>query len=75
MVGWIPIRVVIWGIRDTGRALFVGTRPVLPPGQLLGALALGLLGGWVGGLFAGRARRGHGPVGSGEEERLAQRGA
>lgn len=75
VVGWIPIRVVIWGIRDTGRALFVGAHPVLPPGQLVGALALGLLGGGIGGLLAARGRRGARPMGPVEREPVAQRGA
>jgi hypothetical protein len=75
VVGWIPIRVVIWGIRDTGRAVFVGAHPVLPPGQLVGALALGLLGGFVGGLLGVRGRRGARPAGSLEREPVAQRGA
>jgi hypothetical protein len=75
VVGWIPIRVVIWGIRDTGRALFVGAHPVLPPGQLVGALALGLLGGGIGGLLAARGRRGARPMGPDKREPVAQRGA
>jgi hypothetical protein len=75
VVGWIPIRVVIWGFRDTGRALFVGAHPVLPPGQLTGALVLGLVGGWVGGLLGARGRKGARSTGLLEQEPAAQRGA
>jgi hypothetical protein len=75
VVAWIPIRAVIWAMRDTGRALFVGARPVLPPGQLLGALALGLLGGWAGGLLAARGRPGSDPTERLEAQPVAQRGA
>jgi hypothetical protein len=57
VLGWIPIRAVIWAIRDSGRALLVGTRPVLPPGQLAGALVLGLVVGWVGALLGTLGRR------------------
>ncbi len=75
VVGWIPIRAVIWGIRDTGRALFVGAHPVLPPGQLFGALGLGLLVGWVGGLLGARRRRVAGGAPAAERAPVAQRGA
>ena len=48
---WIPVRVVIWLIRDENRGLFTGHSPVLLPGQLFGhlviAAALGMVGGWL----------------------------
>jgi hypothetical protein len=75
VVAWVPIRVIIWGIRDSGRALFVGARPVLPPGQLTGALALGLLGGVVGGLLGARRRTRARPTEELGPEPVAQRGA
>jgi hypothetical protein len=50
---WIPIRIVIWALRDTGRGLLTGTEPVFTvPAvftQLVLAAALGALGGWLAG--------------------------
>jgi hypothetical protein len=50
---WIPVRIVIWLVRDENRGLFSGHSPALRPGQILGhlviAAALGTLGGWLGG--------------------------
>jgi len=55
---WIPVRVVIWAARNDGRGLFGGTRAALPPGQVFGqvviAVGLGMLGGYIG---ARRAQR------------------
>jgi hypothetical protein len=66
VVLWIPIRIVIWVVREQGRGLVSGDRAALPPGQVVGALVisvgLGLLGGFVG---ARSARRADEPVGSG----------
>jgi hypothetical protein len=49
---WIPVRIVIWLIRDEDRGLFTGHSPALRPSQLFGHLligaALGMLGGWLG---------------------------
>ena len=49
---WIPVRVVIWAARNDGRGLFGGTRAALPPGQVFGqvviAVGLGMLGGYLG---------------------------
>jgi len=51
LVIWLPIRVVIWAVREDGRGLFSGTNAALPPGQLFGALViaagLGMLGGFL----------------------------
>jgi hypothetical protein len=51
LVIWLPIRVIIWAVREDGRALFNGTNAALPPGQLFGALViaagLGMLGGFL----------------------------
>ena len=48
---WLPIRTVIWAIRDSSQSLFGGTDPVFTPGRILGqvvfAAALGALGGVV----------------------------
>jgi hypothetical protein len=58
---WIPVRVLIWLARDEDKGLFTGHSPAIRPGQLLGhfviAAALGLLGGWLGGRAAARARQ------------------
>jgi hypothetical protein len=48
VVVWIPVRVVIWAVRESGRGLVSGDRAALPPGQVLGALVLGVLVGMVG---------------------------
>ncbi|MFI5047119.1 MAG: hypothetical protein ACHQIG_08640 [Acidimicrobiia bacterium] len=49
---WIPIRIVIWAVRDENKALFTGSSPVFKPGQIFGHLviasALGMLGGVLG---------------------------
>lgn len=51
LVIWLPIRVVIWAVREDGRGLFNGTNAALPPGQLFGALVIaagfGMLGGFL----------------------------
>jgi hypothetical protein len=48
---WIPIRILIWAIRDNGDGLFSGAAPVFTPARILGqvvfAAAFGALGGWV----------------------------
>jgi hypothetical protein len=58
---WIPVRIVIWLIRDEDRGLFTGHSPALRPGQLFGHLligaALGMLGGWLGARAASRTAR------------------
>lgn len=58
---WIPVRIVIWLIRDEDRGLFTGHSPALRPGQILGhlviAAALGMLGGFIGSRSASRAAR------------------
>jgi hypothetical protein len=49
---WIPVRIVIWLVRDENRALFTGHDPALRPGQIFGhlliAAALGMFGGFLG---------------------------
>jgi hypothetical protein len=58
---WIPVRIAIWLLRDDTRGLFTGHRAALRPGQLFGhlviAAALGMLGGFLGGRSAARARQ------------------
>ena len=58
---WIPVRIVIWLIRDEDRGLFTGHSPALRPGQLFGHLligaALGMIGGWLGARAALRSAK------------------
>lgn len=57
---WVPVRILIWLARDEDKGLFTGHSPAIRPGQLFGhvviAAGLGLLGGWLGGRAAARAR-------------------
>jgi hypothetical protein len=56
---WIPIRIVIWALRDTGQGLVTGATPVFSvPAvftQLVLAAALGAFGGWLAGRRAATA--------------------
>ena len=54
---WVPVRVVIWAVREGDRSLVTGDRAALPPGQVFGALALAALVGAAGALLAARGRR------------------
>ena len=53
-VMWIPIRVVIWAVREDGRGLFSGDRAALAPGQLFGALVIAAALAMLGALLAAR---------------------
>ena len=48
---WIPVRIVIWAVRDSGKGLFGGVDPVFTPARILGqivfAMAFGAIGGWL----------------------------
>ena len=59
---WIPVRIVIWLIRDEDRGLFTGHSPALRPGQLFGhlviAAGLGLFGGYMATRAAALGRSG-----------------
>jgi hypothetical protein len=48
---WIPIRILIWAVRDASQGLFGGTDPVFTPARILGqivfAAAFGAVGGWL----------------------------
>jgi len=57
VVAWLPVRVVIWAVREQGRGLVSGDRAALPPADVLGALALGLVVGMLGAVLAVRRRR------------------
>jgi hypothetical protein len=57
VVVWVPVRVVIWAVREGDRSLVTGDRAALPPGQVAGALALAALLGLAGAVVATRWRR------------------
>ena len=56
---WVPIRILIWAIRDNGQGLFSGPGPVFTPARILGQLvfaaAFGALGGWLASRRSARA--------------------
>lgn len=54
---WLPIRVLIWALRDDNRGLLSGDRAVLRPTQLFSAALYAAAGGLVGGWIAGRKAR------------------
>lgn len=60
VVVWVPIRIVVWFLRENDRGLVSGDDPVLRVGQLFGtavfAIALGAIGGLVGARWATSAR-------------------
>jgi hypothetical protein len=80
---WLPVRVVIWAVRDDPKGLFTGSKPVLSVGGLFGnavlAVAAGMIGGILGARYAaqrdnggggepaGRPRTGGGDVDRSEE--------
>lgn len=54
LVLWIPIRIVIWAIREDDRGLFRGSNAALRPGQLFGSLVIAATFAMMGGLLASR---------------------
>lgn len=56
-VAWIPLRIVIWLVRDESRGLVTGTDAALHPGQVFGALAIAAGFGLLGGVLASRRAR------------------
>jgi hypothetical protein len=54
LVLWIPIRIVIWAVREDGRGLVSGDRAALGPGQLFGALVIAATLAMLGALLASR---------------------
>ncbi|HEY6319523.1 MAG TPA: hypothetical protein VI462_16755 [Acidimicrobiia bacterium] len=59
VVAWLPVRALIWAIRENGRGLVSGDRAALPPADVLGALALGLVVGMLAAALAVRLARPH----------------
>lgn len=56
---WLPLRILIWALRDPSNELFTGTDPVFSASRLLGQAALAAGLGALGAVFAARriARR------------------
>ena len=54
LVLWLPIRTLIWAIRDSGQQLFGGTDPVFTPGRILGQVVFAAALGAIGGVVAAR---------------------
>jgi hypothetical protein len=54
IVLWIPIRIVIWAVREDGRGLVTGDRAALPPGQLFGHVVIAAALAMFGALLAMR---------------------
>jgi hypothetical protein len=53
---WIPVRIVIWLVRDENQGLFTGHSPALRPGQVFGHLVIAAGLGLCGGFFGARSR-------------------
>jgi len=57
LVCWLPIRIVIWAVRDESRGLFTGDNAALRPGQVFGHVVIAVGLGMLGGFLAGRIAR------------------
>ena len=57
LVLWIPIRIVIWAIREDGRGLVSGDHAALGPGQVFGAFVIAATLAMLGALLAARVTR------------------
>ena len=51
---WIPIRILIWAVRDSDQHLFSGTAPVFTPARILGQVVFAAALGAIGGVIAAR---------------------
>jgi hypothetical protein len=71
VAAWLPIRVVVWAVREQGRGLVSGDRAALPPADVLGALALGLVVGMLGAVLAVRLARHDAPAPAATPSRAA----
>jgi hypothetical protein len=54
LVLWIPIRIVIWAVREDGRGLVSGDHAALSPGQLFGAFVIAATLAMLGAVLAAR---------------------
>ena len=57
LVSWLPIRVLIWVVRDESRGLFTGDDPALRPGQIFGHIVIAVGLGMLGAFLASRIAR------------------
>jgi hypothetical protein len=57
LVCWLPIRVLIWIVRDESRSLFTGDDPALRPGQIFGHVVIAVGLGMLGAFLASRIAR------------------
>jgi hypothetical protein len=57
LVLWLPLRVLIWAVRDESQGLFAGSDPVFTLGQLFGQLLFAAAFGLIGGLIGARRER------------------
>ena len=57
LVCWLPIRVLIWIVRDESRGLFTGEDPALRPGQIFGHIVIAVGLGMLGAFLASRMAR------------------
>lgn len=53
-VAWLPVRVVIWAVREDERELFSGRDAALRPGQIFGHLVIAATLGMLGAAAAAR---------------------
>ncbi|MBM3660040.1 MAG: hypothetical protein FJW95_11155 [Actinobacteria bacterium] len=56
-VAWIPLRILIWLVRDERRGLVGGDAAALRPGQVFGGLVIAAGIGLLGGYLASRSAR------------------
>ncbi len=54
---WIPIRILIWAVRDSNQHLFTGATPVFTAGRILGQVVFAAALGAIGGVIASRRHR------------------
>jgi len=57
LVCWLPLRVLIWVVRDESRGLFTGDDPALRPGQVFGHIVIAVGFGMLGAYLASRLAR------------------
>lgn len=57
LVLWLPIRALIWAVRESDQHLFGGTNPVFTPARILGQLVFAAALGAIGGVIASRRAR------------------
>lgn len=54
LVLWVPIRIVIWAVREDGRGLLDGERAALRPGQIFGHIVIAATLAMLGAVLATR---------------------